>query len=72
MTETVEHLATAGAVIAAELAALHQRGQVHGAVDAEHAVLVPPGAAELKPNHAGGDGSGTAEGDVAALGRLLL
>lgn len=72
MVLNVQDLAAAGAVVAAALADLHERGQVHGAVDAQHAVLGPRGAVELKQNEASTVEGGSPDQDVAALGRLLL
>lgn len=72
MTATLEELAAAGAVIAEQLANLHERGQVHGAVDAEHTTLSPPAAVGLKAGESTGRGRGTPDADVAGLGRLLL
>lgn len=71
MSLMIEQLAAAGARLAGELAALHERGHVHGAVDAEHVVLQPPAAVELRPN-VGGNRDAAPEHDVAALGHLLL
>lgn len=71
MSLMIEQLAAAGARVAGELAALHEGGQVHGAVDAGHVVLQPPAAVELRPN-VGGNGDVGPYHDVAALGHLLL
>lgn len=72
MRTSVDELAAAGAALAATLAGLHERGQVHGAVDADHAILGPPGAVALKPNVSGTVEGAAPEQDVSALGRLLL
>lgn len=72
MRTSVDQLATAGAALAATLADLHERGQVHGAVDADHAILGPEGAVRLRPNVSGTVGGASPEQDVAGLGRLLL
>lgn len=72
MRTKAEELATAGAALAASLASLHERGQVHGAVDADHAILGPPGAVALRPNVSGTVEGASPEQDVAGLGRLLL
>lgn len=72
MSATFDELAAAGAVIAQQLAIFHERGQAHGAVDAEHAALSPPAAVGLKASESTGGGRGTPEADVAGLGRLLL
>lgn len=71
MNATIEELATASARVAQELAVLHEQGQTHGAVDAEHAILEPLDAVELKANQ-GANRSGAPHDDVAALGGLLL
>ncbi|MBW3555996.1 MAG: hypothetical protein KY454_03555 [Actinobacteria bacterium] len=71
MEPRVEELAAAGGHIAHKLASLHEQGQVHGAVDADHAVLGPPHAVELKEG-GGACPSAAPHDDVVALGRLLL
>jgi hypothetical protein len=71
---SVEAVARLGSAVATTLADLHERGVVHGRLDATRILLGPnsrPVLCGLRPADAGGGAGPTTADDVAALGAVL-